>query len=277
MNQLQMGLFFDESSVDIAVSESGSWNFPSFNLRDYQLLVTEARAHISSVPQELMPFFLLGVEASEQSLSQASTDDQRPSQWRAVAHFNDSMWLELNAVATSFEGSGAECKVRTAPRSKVIGVYVEGVGSIIVHGWLSTGDCRYWAEFLPWRSCFFRPSFRDGVSVIPEVYCRWENAVSCMQFSSAGDKVPSVPTVKVNGREYVVTSAVYSREYREGEAWAFVRLRDWAGPSFTYDQNIKEMEAGRKERGDQRGTLAKIRGEICVLSEMVILADHSSL
>ncbi|WP_143518614.1 hypothetical protein [Pseudomonas syringae] len=56
-----------------------------------------------------------------------------------------------------------------------------------------------------------------------------------------------------------------------------VRLGDWAGPSFTYDQNIKEMEAGRKERGDQRGTLAKIRGEICVLSEMVILADHSSL
>lgn len=79
MNQLQMGLFFDESSVDIAVSESGSWNFPCFNLIEYQRLVTEARANISFVPQELLPFFLLGVEASEQSLSQASTDDQRPS------------------------------------------------------------------------------------------------------------------------------------------------------------------------------------------------------
>ena len=277
MNQLQMGLFFDESSVDIAISESGCWNFPCFNIAEYQQMVTKARAHLSSVPADLLPFFLQGVEASEQSLFQAAADDTRPSQWRAVAHFNDSTWLELNAVATRGVGMNAECKVRSAPRSKVIGIYVEEVGSIIVHGWLSTGDCRYWAEFLPWRSCFFRPSFRDDVSVIPEAYSRWENVVSCMHFSSAGDKVPSVLTVKVKGREYVVTSAVYSREYREGEAWAFVRLCDWAGASFTYDQNIKEMEAGRKERGDQRGTLAKIRGEICVLSEMVILADHSSL
>ncbi|MFP3852413.1 hypothetical protein [Pseudomonas sp. W5-01] len=277
MNQLQMGLFFDESSVDIALSESGSWNCPCFNLAEYQNLVVQARANVSRVPLDLLPYFLLGVESSEQSISQGSTPEDRPSQWRAVAHFNDSTWLGLNAVATPGLGSGAECKVRTAPRSKVIGVYVEGVGSLIVHGWVSTGDCRYWAEFLPWRSCFFRPSFRDAVSVISEAYSSWENVVSCMQFSSAGDKVPSVPTVKVKGREYVVTSAVYSRKYREGEAWGFVRLCDWAGPSFTYDQNIKEMEAGRKERGDQRGTLAKIRGEICVLSEMVILADHSVL
>lgn len=277
MNQLQMGLFFDDSTADIALSESGCWNFPCFNLAEYQHLVTQARANISTVPQDLLSFFLLGVEASEESLSQAPIEEKRPSQWRAVAHFNDSTWLELNDVATRGVGAGAECKIRTAPRSKVIGVYVEGVGSIIVHGWLSTGDCRYWAEFLPWRSCFFLPSFRDGVSVIPEPYSRWENVVSCMQFSSAGDHVPSVPTVKVKGREHIVTSAVYSREYREGEAWAFVRFCDWPGASFTYDQNIKEMEAGRKERGDQRGTLAKVRGEICVLSEMVILADHSAL
>ena len=144
-----------------------------------------------------------------------------------MAHFNDHTWLELNRVATNGVGSGAECKVRSAPRSKVIGIYVENVGSIIVHGWLNTGDARYWAEFLPWRSCFFRPSFRDNVAVISEAYSRWENAVSCMQFSSAGDKVPSVPTVKVKGREYVVTSAVYSREYREGEAWV-MRLRSQA-------------------------------------------------
>jgi hypothetical protein len=277
MNQLQMGLFFDESSVDMAGSESGSWSSPSFSFGEYQHLVLQARANVSRVPLGLLSFFLLGVEASEQSLSQGSITEDRPSQWRAVAHFNDSTWLELNAVATPGFLPGAECKVRTAPRSKVIGAYVESVGSLIVHGWLSTGDCRYWAEFLPWRSSFFRPSFRDAVSVISEPYSRWENVVSCMQFSSAGDQVPSVPTVKVKSREYVVTSAVYSRQYREGEAWAFVRLCDWAGPSFTYDQNIKEMEAGRKECGDQRGTLAKIRGEICVLSEMVVLADHSVL
>jgi hypothetical protein len=276
MNQLQMGLFFDESSADIAISESGSWNFPCFNLVEYQRLVVQARVNVSCVPPGLLPFFLLGIEASEQSISQGSPED-RPSQWRAVAHLNDSAWLGLNAVATPELCFGAECKVRIAPRSKVIGVYVEGVGSLIVHGWVSSGDCRYWAEFFPWRSCFFRPSFRDAVSVISEAYSSWENVVSGMQFSSAGDKVPSVPTVKVKGREYVVTSAVYSRKYREGEAWAFVRLCDWAGPSFTYDENIKEMEAGSKERGDQRGTLAKIRGEICVLSEMVVLADHSAL
>lgn len=277
MNQLQMGLFFDESSVEMAVSESASWTLPSFSFVEYQHLVLQSRANVSRVPPGLLSFFLLGVEASEQSLAQGSLAEDRPSQWRAVAHFNDSTWLELNAVANLGFISGAESKVRTAPRSKVIGVYVEGVGSLIVHGWLSTGDCRYWAEFLPWRSSFFRPSFRDAVPVISEAYTRWENVVSCMQFSSAGDKVPSVPTVKVKGREYVVTSAVYSRQYREGEAWAFVRLCDWAGPSFTYDQNIKEMEAGRKERGDQRGILAKVRGEICVLSELVILADSSPL
>lgn len=277
MNQLQIGLFFDESSVDVAISDFGCWNFPCYNLAEYQQMVTQARGNLVKVSADLLPFFLQGVEASEQSLSQARADDVRPSQWRAVAHFNDHTWLELNRVATNGVGSGAECKVRSAPRSKVIGIYVENVGSIIVHGWLSTGDARYWAEFLPWRSCFFRPSFRDNVAVISEAYSRWENAVSCMQFSSAGDKVPSVPTVKVKGREYVVTSAIYSREYREGEAWAFVRLCDWAATSFTYDQSIKEMEAGRKERGDQRGTLAKIRGELCVLSEMVILADHSPL
>ena len=277
MNQLQIGLFFDESSVDVTISESGCWNSPCFNLADYTRIVAKARANLANISADLLPFFLQGVEASEQSLSQASSDDARPSLWRAVAHFNDHTWLELNRVATSGVGADAECKVRSAPRSKVIGIYVENVGSIIVHGWLSTGDSRYWAEFLPWRSCFFRPSFRDNVSVIPEAYCRWENSVSCMQFSSAGDKVPSVSTVKSKGREYVVTSAVYSREYREGEAWAFVRLSDWAGPTFTYDQSIKEMEAGRKVRGDQRGTLAKIRGELCVLSEMVILADHSLL
>lgn len=115
MNQLQMGLFFDESSVDIAISEPGSWNFPCFNLAEYQHLVVQARANVSRVPLDLLPYFLLGVESSEQSISQGSTPEDRPSQWRAVAHFNDSTWLGLNAVATPGLGSGAECKVRTAP------------------------------------------------------------------------------------------------------------------------------------------------------------------
>jgi hypothetical protein len=277
MNHLQMGLFFDESTIEVALSDSVSWTIPQFGRSQYEDLITTARANLFTLTDDMRPFFQSGLEACIQSLAQPLQGLACSVHWRAVAHFDDQAWADLNSLSVSHVSHGVERKTRIAPRSKVIGFYAEHVGSIIVHGWLGAGAGRYWAEFLPWRSCFFLPSFRDNVTVIQLPSPLWENAVCCNHFATAGDNAPSVPTVKNGGREYVVTSGVFSREYREGEAWAFVRSCEWKGASFTYDQSIKEMDAGRLERGDRRGTLAKVRGELCVLSEMVILADNSAL
>lgn len=272
MTQTQMGLFFDESTVQIALCESSSWKAPKFNLTEYQELITSARANLYSIDKLLYPYFQLSLDATIQSLAQVTNDPGQSDLWRAVAQLDDRAWTDLNVLVSVSISAGIEYKVRASPRSKIIGVYVENVGSIIVNG---LNAVRYWSEFLPWRSCFFRASFRDDVLILSVPSARWEHSVCCNHFASAGERVPPVPTVRLCGREYVVTSAVYTREYREAEAWCFVRQCDWTASSQTYAQILKEMEAGRRERGDLRGTLAKVRGELCVLSEMVVLTDES--
>ena len=83
--------------------------------------------------------------------------------------------------------------------------------------------------------------------------------------------------MKVNGRQFVIMGASYSREFRDSHGWTFVRHCDWPMQTYSYAELCKLWDAGVLERGDCRGLMAKVQGELCVMAEMVMLYDDKVL
>ncbi|WP_060512848.1 hypothetical protein [Pseudomonas sp. NBRC 111124] len=282
MNPVQMGLSFDESVAETAFSASESWSSPEYTHDAYKMLLDTAFSRLDEVPAEVRPMFQQGIESCLQALLQekrCGTDTVQAGSysWRSALPVSMDQWADLSFLADAGGSVGCRFKQRRAPRSQTLGIHVPGVGSVVIQAWLKSAEQRCWSEFVPWESSFFRTSFRDVVHLHKLDSHRWDNAVCPGAFAEAGDKVPSVPTVKVNGRQFVIMGASYSREFRDSHGWTFVRHCDWPKQTYTYSELCSLWDAGILERGDCRGLLAKVKGELCVMAEMVMLYDDKVL
>lgn len=282
MNPVKMGLSFDESVAETAFSESESWSSPEYTHDAYKMLLDTAFSRLDEVPAEVRPMFQQGIESCLQTLLQekrCGTDTIQAGSysWRSALPVSMDQWADLSFLADAGGSVGCRFKQRRAPHSQTLGIHVPGVGSVVIQAWLKSAEQRCWSEFVPWESSFFRTSFRDVVHLHKLDSHRWDNAVCPGAFAEAGDKVPSVPTVKVNGRQFVIMGASYSREFRDSHGWTFVRHCDWPKQTYTYSELCNLWDAGILERGDCCGLMAKVKGELCVMAEMVMLYDDKVL
>ncbi|UZM96801.1 hypothetical protein [Pseudomonas putida] len=282
MNLVQMGLSFDETVAEAAFGGSESWCSPEYTHDAYKAMLDTAAARLHDVPAEVRPLFEQSIESCLQALLQekrCGTDTVQTGSfmWRSALPVSMDQWADLSFLADAGGVNGCRFKQRRAPRSQTLGIHVPGVGSIVVQAWLKSAEQRCWCEFVPWESSFFRTSHRDVVHLHKLDSHRWDGAVCPAAFAEAGDKVPTVPTVKVNGRQFVIMGASYSREFRDSHGWTFVRHCDWPMQTYSYAELCKLWDAGVLERGDCRGLMAKVQGELCVMAEMVMLYDDKVL
>lgn len=151
------------------------------------------------------------------------------------------------------------------------GIHIKGVGSIVVQFFKDAGG--HSVRFCVERATHFLDSYRDDFE---RVYCDqlvWEGAYSAQTIAEAGNKIASVKTFNVGGREYVNKSISWKSGLCECDAYAICAASEWQGDTFTYQALIKAFDDGSMGRGDSRGLLVKVRGVLCVLEKYVQFYD----
>lgn len=165
-------------------------------------------------------------------------------------------------------------KARKELDIETLGMHVEGVGTVIFRDWGLAGQG---SDFSLMRADrFFLESYADARPVYELPYSAWHRGSICQRLSESGDGVCSVPTFSHLGRDFVVTGSTHGKDRREGDAWVIAPLCDWKGKTYSYRSQIEAYNAGVLQRGDHRGLLVKVRGELCVLESAALVSCASS-
>ncbi|CAH0356086.1 hypothetical protein [Aquabacterium sp. CECT 9606] len=282
----QFGFDFGGDHVPAyAEQPEGTWLTPSHTAPELVAVFAKVDEVLARLPEAARPLFLAGVQSAreqhalmiERECPQLAGAFQL---WRSNFDVADDELRAFLALCESRKGTkaaGIEYKVREFDGISggiyVAGMCVEGAGSVVVHKW---SDDNIGIDYKPHRDSLFLTSYRDNLRRIFEPCTTWAKAHSASKFAESGDGVASVPTFAINGREYVNTGGMSHGSYRCCNAWTFVAASEWTGPTFTYRTLIQAFDKGTVERGDKRGTLVRVRGQLCVIDGAALIYDDKA-
>jgi hypothetical protein len=150
-------------------------------------------------------------------------------------------------------------------------LHIRDAGTLIAQQWLSDN---YSISFRPWRDTFFLESVRDAMPSVKAPRLLWHHAYCGDKLANAGQGIAHVPAFKFNGREYVNNSVVSSAACWSCEGWTFRALAGWNGPTYNYQSQCEAWNEGRLERGDRRGLIVRVRGQLCVFDAVTTFYDR---
>jgi hypothetical protein len=277
----QLGFSFaDDSRPNLVEDAPGTWEDPQFTADEYRARLARARALLPTLAEPVRDFFEHALTIGEAELEEqlghyAPEPDDRFSLWRC--HFDVSaqdVTTFARHCAAMAGGAPAGHEYRTGPQrygEESAGMYVEGIGSLVLRRW-AEDNCA--ADFDLWRSTYFLRSYDDDAPRIRLGEAAWRPAYAAQRIAE-GRGIASVPTFVYAGREYTNMGGTYSSSLSECQAWTFVPLADWVGPTYTYQDKNRAYDEGRKERGDCRGLLVLVRGQQCVLESVAVFYDDT--
>lgn len=280
----QCGFDFGGETVadDFSEHPAGAWNGLKFTTAQHVALLNCADAAARGIVGPGRALFCQGIKASQEQhadmLSRRSFDDAAVySLWRPsfeptrealeafIAH------CLIHAGATY---SGIEYKTRNECKMLTAAMFVPGVGALVVRQW---GDVDVLGiDYHPWRDAFFMDSYRDSLPSIFAPHAVWAGSYCADKLAYANNGVASVPTFAVNGREYINDGSTGKGRYQECEGWTFRPKDDWRGPTYNYQTQCKVWDEGRTERGDRRGLVVRVRGQLCVVDGVAKIYDDNA-
>lgn len=273
--QGQMGFGFLDDAGPVAALELavGSWERPGFSRAQYQEKLARAEAGLQCLAGPGRPVFRAGIEGARAYLDASREQGYFTLPCRAI-EIEDEALQALVAHCRTFRdwhAQGVRYKVREGGRHDMAGMAVEGVGSVVVTRY---DDGRLVASFLPYEDTFFLDSYQDGEPTHELPYAVWGPAISCQKVVEAKD-TPAVGSFLFKGREYTCVGASYGAGQRSGWCWLLVAASEWTGATATYRELSQAWDDGRRERGDERGLLVRVRGQLCVLHSPAYFVDRN--
>lgn len=278
----QLGFDFGGDAAPLfSEAPFGTWNEPVFTVAEYHAIFAKAITGLERIAGPARPIFREGIEAASAELTkmiewQSRDDGQAFALWHPDFKPDIGQVLDFVAHCSKMIGSsfpGIEYKVRSTARMLTAAMYVENVGTLIVHQWASDN---IGIAYHPYRDHFFLESYRDAIQRMEVPYTVWGRAYCADKLAMSGKKVASVPTFSVNGREYINDGTTSRGSYCECKGWTFCAPGDWTGPTYTYETQCKAWDDGRAERGDRRGLIISVRGKLCVLNGLAEFYDNNA-
>lgn len=282
----QFGFDFGDESLQVyAELPEGTWLSPGYTLAQLTAGFTMVDTLLVGMPGAISQMFFAGVTAAREVLAGQVEHfgegyDGEMRIWRSTFDVAEEHLLAFVAYCEQHSDNsndGIECKARSEDTmlggASTVGVYIEGAGSVVVRKW---SDDNIGINYFPYRAHFFLSSYRDGASRSFEPCSTWAGAYCAARFCESPNSPPTVPTFSVNGREYINSGSVTCGAYRCCQAWTFVPVSEWRGATFTYSALIQAFDKGTVERGDKRGTLVKIRGQLCVIDGFAMFFDDNA-
>lgn len=274
--------FGDDTTVVFTEHPAGAWNGRAFTTAQYHELFSKADAALHRISGACRAVFEPGINAAKAQhaamLAHNSYDDSDPYRlWRTNFELPQEVLAAFVADCFANAGKsadGIERKTRRKMQTSTAAMFVPDMGTVIVYQWASG---RASIDYRPWRDAFFLESYRDEMQVIFAPYATWAGAYCADKIAYSDKGIASVPTFTLNGREYVNDGGFGQGNYRECEGWTFLPLADWHGPTYSYRTQCQAWDEGRLERGDRRGLIVRVRGQLCVLDGAAIIYDDNAI
>ncbi len=274
--------FGDDTAVAFTEHHAGTWNDRAFTTVQYHDLFAKADAALHRISGACRVMFESGINAAKAQhaamLAHNSYEDNEPYRlWRTNFELPQEVLTAFVADCFANAGKntdGIERKTRRKMQTSTAAMFVPDIGTVIVYQWAS-GHAG--VDYRLWRDAFFLESYRDDLQTISAPYATWGGAYCADKIAYSDNGIASVPTFILNGREYVNDGGFSKGCYRECEGWTFRPLADWRGPTYSYRTQCQAWNEGRLERGDRRGLIVRVRGQLCVLDGAAIIYDDNAI
>lgn len=272
--------FGDHTAPAFTEQQAGAWNAPHFTTAQFVALFAKAEAALRGIVGPGRVLFAQGLEAAKAQHA-AMLAFRTPGAgdayrlWRSNFAPTPAALDAFIAHCFTYAGTnahGIEYKTRRQARMTTVAMFVQDVGTVIVHQWPGAG---VGVDFYPWRDAFFLDSYRDEMPTFFAPYASWGGAYCADKLASSNDGIASLPTFFLNGREYINDGGLSKGSYHECEGWTFRALSDWRGPTYSYRTQCQAWDDGRIERGDRRGLVVSVRGQRCVLDGVALVYDDN--
>lgn len=273
----QIGFDFGDIATVIGAAHPRDWRDPEHFNSQWLVLTQAAAVDVQRIAGPARPLFARNIETALAYFQGAITGE--PEEYERPWRLDGYNATEQEAAAfiehcERFAGTsrnGFEYKTRKTFGVETFAMYAENVGSLLA--WVWPNDNRSNVIFHPYRDSFFEPSFRDDAHRHYLPVGQWQPSYCADKLAMAGTRVASVQPFTFNGRQYVITGTTSIHGKREGIAWSLSPFSDWKGETFNYEsQNIACCD-GRIDRGDRRGLVVQVRGQLCVLDSAVTVYD----
>lgn len=287
----QIGFDFCDETPAYRLDEDWTWTAKRLNMSEHVARLDISKSLLDAlvgIPHAVFSDVLLSVIAEHDrqiewcGYNDKCKDDEY-ALWGHEVKFNDVEYDTLITHCMKYDGrivAGVEYKVRTRPsywttgNDITVAMHAEGIGSIRIS--------RNWGKEGTWHNIHFSHVQRDSVFLqgyqddAAHSYCSeavWAPAYSAQLIGEAHTKIPNVRTFRFGGREYVNTGASHCGDYSQCNAWAIAPADEWRGDTFNYAEMIDAWNRGACERGDMRGLLVRVRGQLCVLEQYLTAYD----
>lgn len=241
----------------------GTWSETVYHTyEEYEHMLREAEQGICALPMLLRLVYAQGIEVFRDNLPVkrvAGPAFCRPASVAVTA----ASFEEILALA-SVPVAGIEVKQVKTGLGVKIGVHVAGVGSLLIRQEVLPVPSMS-AYFTLGRDRIFLASYMDTAMAYELPAQIFKAAMSAHLIGGVDGKPVNVRTFEYGGREYVTTQLVYRGAYCEGRAWRVASLADYHGQTYTHAGLLDAYNAGTIERGDHRGLVVMVRGQVCVL------------
>ncbi|NLP65549.1 hypothetical protein [Paraburkholderia sacchari] len=273
----QIGFDFGSNDSQSLDMDRGAWLAPCWDAPQWVRAIEEATRRLPMIDAQLCDLYRSGLDIAKGELADLIEEGADVS-WRLSSIKLTSEGETVEKFMRACEqwqkapARGIEVKVREKVRLKTAAVYIEGVGTIIALQWSQVDSAHI--VYHPWKDSFFLSSFEDDMPMVKVPYATWKGAYCADKLAMSGNGVASVPTFKLNGREYVQTGGMCYGGLEQATAWRICPIADWNGETYSYRSITKAWDEGTRERGDERGMVVKVRGQLCVLESAINVYDE---
>lgn len=270
--------FSDDDAQPIAAEDPpGTWlitQLTTAQYRQHAAVATRAATRLDPLLQRLFLYVIEQIEPRLEKMAETIDDDGSAYTLSGIGlEVPPEVWEAFAKGCDSQQWAGCETRVRHGPWCSIYAVYVPQVGSLVGHRW---DQGSYHLHYDVGRDAELRPSYDDGAPRFDVPARLWPSLYCSKTLAEARDKPASVRTYAIQGRRYIIT-CIGSRggHYSQACAWSVVAASDWRGPTYTYREQCRAWDEGRKERGDQSGLVVMIGGQRCVLNSYALFIDQT--
>lgn len=273
----QLGFDFASNDSQSFALEYGAWHDPEWTAQQWTRALEVAARRVASVDGRFSQIYQCGIDAAEDELADLIEEGGDVPMRMGRRKIDAEIYGDVDAFFKTCEQlckspvAGIEMKSRDDGQMKECAVFVEGVGTLVARHWAINGNGHI--AYAPWKDSIFLASYRDGMPVVRVPYATWKAAYCADKIAMSGAGVASVPTFKLGGRDYVQTGGSGYRGIEHGRAWRICPIADWNGETYSYRSICKAWDEGICERGDDRGLVVKVRGQLCVLESAIEVFD----
>lgn len=260
--------------VPFRENEPGTWLEPSLPLSAHLSALFKAKQAFGSI-RYFQTAYSAGIEAFEQELKRYEHGDE-PFEVNlrhlALDHTAETEieCIILEGLSGNLDSPDAEFKRRTGIDSKMLGIHIPQVGSLVL---TRTPKCNL-VHYSLHRSNFFRDSYLDHQPIFEAPYTLWDGVCCARTIAESGCKVASCKSFTFGGVEYINDGQMSSHVLCSCEGWTFRPVEQWEGPTYTYEQQVAAWDDGRLDRGDRRGLVVRVNRHTVVLDGSAAFFDR---